>query len=103
MIISKKKYNELKENKELKEKIIENLGKSNKILENNNKKMNAQISKQREENIEYQEKINLIVNKCMQLDSIIIENKKEIKRLKTILTKNNIDYKKKDKNKKGKD
>lgn len=95
MIIRKKKYEDLKENILLKERLIEDLRKSNAILENNNKKMTNKISEQRKENIAYQEKINGIVNNIVKLDVVILNQKNEIKRLKTLLTKNDIDYKKK--------
>ena len=99
MIIRKKKYKDLKENILLKERLIEDLKKSNKILENNNKKMTNKISEQRKENITYQEQINEFVNNTVRLDTIILKQKNEIKRLKTLLTKNDIDYKKKIKEK----
>ncbi len=99
MIIRKKKYEDLKENILLKERLIEDLRKSNAILENNNKKMTNKISEQRKENIAYQEKINEFVNNTVKLDVVILNQKNEIKRLKTLLTKNDIDYKKKIKEK----
>ena len=99
MIIRKKKYKQLKDNILLKEGLIKDLKRSNKILENNNKKMTNKISEQRKENITYQEKINEFVNNTVRLDTVILKQKNEIKRLKTLLTKNDIDYKKKIKEK----
>lgn len=99
MIIRKKKYEGLKENIFLKEGLIKDLKRSNAILENNNKKMTNKISEQRKENIAYQEKINEFVNNTVKLDVVILNQKNEIKRLKTLLTKNDIDYKKKIKEK----
>lgn len=95
MIIRKKKYKQLKDNILLKEGLIKDLKRSNAILENNNKKMTNKISEQRKENIAYQEKINEFVNNTVKLDVVILNQKNEIKRLKTLLTKNDIDYKKK--------
>ena len=99
MIIRKKKYKQLKDNILLKEGLIKDLKRTNKILENNNKKMTNKISEQRKENISYQEKINEFVNNTVRLDTVILKQKNEIKRLKTLLTKNDIDYKKKIKEK----
>lgn len=99
MIIRKKKYKQLKDNILLKEGLIKDLKRTNKILENNNKKMTNKISEQRKENITYQEKINEFVNNTVRLDTVILKQKNEIKRLKTLLTKNDIDYKKKIKEK----
>ena len=99
MIIRKKKYKQLKDNILLKEGLIKDLKRSNAILENNNKKMTNKISEQRKENITYQEKINEFVNNTVRLDTVILKQKNEIKRLKTLLTKNDIDYKKKIKEK----
>ena len=99
MIIRKKKYKQLKDNILLKEGLIKDLKRSNAILENNNKKMTNKISEQRKENISYQEKINEFVNNTVRLDTVILKQKNEIKRLKTLLTKNDIDYKKKIKEK----
>lgn len=99
MIIRKKKYKQLKDNILLKEGLIKDLKRSNAILENNNKKMTNKISEQRKENISYQEKINEFVNNTVKLDVVILNQKNEIKRLKTLLTKNDIDYKKKIKEK----
>lgn len=71
-----------------------------KIQMENNKLLNEQMIKLRRENIEYQKQIQrlLSTNQEIGLENTKIDIlKKEVKRLKTLLTKNKINYEKENK------
>jgi hypothetical protein len=79
--------------------------KKTKILKENNKKLMEQCSKVAAENVKYQKTIQEKDLAIAELTSINIdlgdkieELSKEVRRLKTLLTKNNISYKKENKN-----
>ena len=71
---------------------------SKKILKDNNKKLIEQCSKVSAENVNYQKQIKILEADNIELAAMISERDKEIKRLKTLCTKNGVKYKKEDKN-----
>lgn len=71
---------------------------SKKILKENNKKLMEQCSKVAAENVNYQKQIKILEADNIELAAMISERDKEIKRLKTLCTKNGVKYKKEDKN-----
>lgn len=71
---------------------------SKKILKENNKKLIEQCSKVSAENVNYQKQIKILEADNIELAAMISERDKEIKRLKTLCTKNGVKYKKEDKN-----
>ena len=71
---------------------------SKKILKNNNKKLIEQCSKVSAKNVELQKQMKVLESDNIELASMISERDKEIKRLKTLCTKNGVKYKKEDKN-----
>lgn len=71
---------------------------SKKILKDNNKKLIEQCSKVSAENVNYQKQMKVLEADNIELAAMISERDKEIKRLKTLCTKNGVKYKKEDKN-----